>query len=519
MFRDIQIPSLNCHEDLPLFTSLVVLVILLLLNRYWKKMSHTSLNDDGILQLPPGPWKLPLIENLHKLALAVGSLPHHFLTDLAKKYGPMMHLKLGQVSAIVISSPNLAKQAVKIFSYRPGLLALEIMSYNYSGIIASPCNGYWREMRKICGLELLSAKRVQSFSSLREEETWNLVQSITQLSQPINLSEMIFSTLNNITAHVALGKKCKHQQEFTSLVHETIRLSTGFGVPDLFHSIQFLHHATGTKSVLEKLHGKMDMILVDIINDHKQVLQSQRTAGEDHLQEDQDLVNVLLQLQESGELQFQLTTNHVKAVTLDMYFAGSETSAATIEWAMLELLRNPRAMDKAQAEIRQLVAGKRKIQEADIKKLNYLKLIIKETLRLHPPGPLIPRQANERCKVNRYDVPSEAKLLINVWAIGRDLKHWGPNADCFEPERFQGYSIDFRGTNYEFIPFGAGKRICPGLSFATIIVELALCQLLYFFNWKLPNGTKPQELDMTESVGMATRKRNDLNVIAIPFIL
>ncbi|XP_040373241.1 desmethyl-deoxy-podophyllotoxin synthase isoform X2 [Rosa chinensis] len=205
--------------------------------------------------------------------------------------------------------------------------------------------------------------------------------------------------------------------------------------------------------------------------------------------------------------------------SLDMYFAGSETSAATIEWAMLELLRNPRAMDKAQAEIRQLVAGKRKIQEADIKKLNYLKLIIKETLRLHPPGPLIPRQANERCKVNRYDVPSEAKLLINVWAIGRDLKHWGPNADCFEPERFQGYSIDFRGTNYEFIPFGAGKRICPGLSFATIIVELALCQLLYFFNWKLPNGTKPQELDMTESVGMATRKRNDLNVIAIPFIL
>ena len=184
---------------------------------------------------------------------------------------------------------------------------------------------------------------------------------------------------------------------------------------------------------------------------------------------------------------------------------------------MSELLRNPRAMEKAQFEVRQLLVGKRKIQEADIKKLDYLKLVIKETLRLHPPIALIPREATQRCKVSGYDVPTGAKVLVNAWAIGRDPKHWGANADLFEPERFQGSSIDFRGTNFEFLPFGAGKRICPGISFGITTVELALSQLLYFFNWKLPNGTKPQELDMTETMGITARKRNELNVIAIPF--
>lgn len=532
MFQ-IQVPYYSLGEVPLIFTSLVVLVILGLLNCYWNKTSAgTSPND--LLRLPPGPWKLPLLGNLHQLALA-GSLPHYFLRDLAEKFGPIMHLKLGQVSAVVISSPELAKQVLKIdeiaFSKRPTLVSTELVFYNYSGIIFSPCNDYWRELRKICVLELLSGKRVQSFASLREEETWNLVESITRscLSQPqgrpFNLSEMIISMVNNITARAALGKKCKHEQEFTSLVHQLTKFVAGFDVPDLFPSLKFLHHITRTKSSLDKIHRKMDMILDEIINDHKLVKGEStnnnaaksipKSAGEGH----QDLVDVLLevQLQESGELQFELTTNHIKAVTLDMYSAGSETSSTAIEWAMSELLRNPRAMEKAQAEIRELVAGKRKIQEADIKKLDYLKLVIKETLRLHPPVPLVTRQVTKRCRVSGYDVPSEAKVLINAWAMGRDPKHWGANADRFEPERFQGSSIDFRGTNFEFLPFGAGKRICPGISFGITTVELALSQLLYFFNWKLPNGTKPQQLDMTETMGITARKRNALNVIAIPF--
>ncbi|XP_050383475.1 LOW QUALITY PROTEIN: desmethyl-deoxy-podophyllotoxin synthase-like [Argentina anserina] len=415
-----------------------------------------------------------------------------------------------------------------------------IECYICSGIISSPCNDYWREMRKLCVLELLSAKRVQSFVPLREEETWNLVEKITNdlleqpqghYSPPINLSGMIFSTVTNIAARAAFGKRCKHEQEFTSLINEISKLAAGFDVLDLFPSLEFLHHLSRKKSALEIIHQKMDKIFDEIINEHKLVMKRKGSTilaettsfptissedSKDQLQqEDQDLVDVLLQLQESGDLNFQLTTNHVKAVTLDMYSAETETSATTIEWAMSELLKNPRVMEKAQFEVRQLLAGKRKIQEADIKKLDYLKLVIRETLRLHPPLALIPRQANEKCRVSGYDIPIGAKVLVNAWAIGRDPKHWGADADCFRPERFQGSSIDFRGANFELLPFGAGKRMCPGISFGIAVIELALSQLLYFFNWKLPNGTNPQDLDMTESEGLASRRRNELKVTAV----
>lgn len=234
-----------------------------------------------------------------------------------------------------------------------------------------------------------------------------------------------------------------------------------------------------------------------------------------------------------------------------MYFAGSETVAATTEWAMSELVRNPRAMEKAQAEVRHVVAGlgnEKKLEDEDMKKLDYLKLVIKETLRLHPPLPLIPRQLAEADdddqsgllfhKIDGYDIPSKSRVLINAWGIGRDPQYW-ENPDCFMPERFQGSRVDFRGNDFKFIPFGGGKRMCPGILFGTTSVELALAQLLYHFNWKLPphsppvvlknaiNATEEEEeqeqqqqlqLDMTESITLAAVKKNDLYVIAIPFI-
>ncbi|KAL6272978.1 hypothetical protein ACE6H2_023670 [Prunus campanulata] len=549
MLQIIQSPSL------PLFTSLVLLVVLAI---YWKRFrSHTCPID---LRLPPGPWKLPLIGNLHQLA---GSLPHHCLTDLAKKYGPIMHLKLGQVSTIVISSPQLAEEVLKInkaaFSERPALIAAAIFSYNCAGLIFVPDNDHWREMRKVCMLELLSAKRVRSFASIRNEEASSLVQSISlSEGQPVNLSDLIFNMQNCIPARAALGKKCKHQQEFISLVEEMRTFVAGFDLPDLFPSLKFLRYVTGLKPAWEKLHRKMDRILEEVINDHREKrkaafasLSNKNNKESCHQEEEEeDLVDVLLQLQESGELQIDLTSTIIKAVTLDLYFAGSETVAATTEWAMSELVRHPRAMEKAQAEVRHVVAGlgnEKKLEDEDMKKLDYLKLVIKETLRLHPPLPLIPRQLAEADdddqsgllfhKIGGYYIPSRSRVLINAWGIGRDPQYW-ENPDCFMPERFQGSRVDFRGNDFKFIPFGGGKRICPGILFGTTSVELALAQLLYHFNWKLPphsppavlknaiNATKEEEqeqqqqlqLDMTESITLAAVKKNDLYVIAIPFI-
>ena len=296
----------------PLFTWLSILFILVVC---WKR----SKAKGQIYKLPPGPWNLPLIGNLHQL---VFSLPHRSLRDLAKKYGPIMQLQLGEVLAIIISSPKVAEEVLKThdaaFANRPSVLAVEIVGYDNSSIVFAPYGDYWRQMRKICVLELLSPKRVRSFKTIREEEVWNLVESVS-LSQglPINLSEKIFTTAYCITSRAAIGKKCKYEQELLSLIKESFNLSGGFDVPDLFPSLKFLSFLTGMRPALEKLHKKLDKILDEIINEHKMKRSTtisaskHEPAGGDH----DDLVDVLLKLQEMGELEFEITRNQIKAVT------------------------------------------------------------------------------------------------------------------------------------------------------------------------------------------------------------
>uniref|UniRef100_A0A7N2LDH7 Cytochrome P450 n=1 Tax=Quercus lobata TaxID=97700 RepID=A0A7N2LDH7_QUELO len=366
-------------------------------------------------------------------------------------------------------------------------------------------------MRKICVTKLLSSKRVHSFRRIREGEVNNLVESIS-LSDglPINLSEKILSSTYGIAARATFGRKCKYEKEFITLIKETSTLSGGFDFPDLFPSLKFLGFLSGMKSRLEKIQKNFDRILDDIVNEHKMKRSASSTnkhePGDD---DDDDLVDVLLKPQEMGGLEFNVTSNHIKAVTQEIFAAASETSATTIEWAMSELLRNPRVMKKAQAEVRQVLQERMNLDETYIKKLDYLKLVVKETLRLHPPATLIARESREKFEINGYEIPSNTKVIINTWAIGRDPEYW-IDADCFWPERFHDSPIDFKGSNFEFIPFGCGRRICPGISFALTIIELVLSQLLFHFNWKLPNDIKLDELDMFESSGITTRRRNDL---------
>ena len=184
---------------------------------------------------------------------------------------------------------------------------------------------------------------------------------------------------------------------------------------------------------------------------------------------------------------------------------------------MSELIKNPRVMKKAQAEVREVFNRRGKVDETSINEMKYLKSIVKETLRFHAPVPLlIPRECGERCKLNGYDIPIKTKLIVNAWAIGRDPKYW-TEAEKFYPERFLDSSIDYKGTNFEYIPFGAGKRICPGITFGMANVELPLALYLYHFDWKLPNGMKNEDLDMTEAFGTTVRRKDDLQLIPIAY--
>jgi cytochrome P450 len=193
--------------------------------------------------------------------------------------------------------------------------------------------------------------------------------------------------------------------------------------------------------------------------------------------------------------------------------ASSETSSTLMQWAMAELMRNPRVMRKVQEEVRRVLDGKNEIVEESLAGLRYLDLVIKEALRLHPPATLlIPRQCRAPCNVLGFDVPVGVMVLVNAWAIGRDPAHWDEPEE-FSPERFEDGGIDFKGTDFEYIPFGAGRRMCPGIEFGLANMKLALASLLYHFDWELPDGMEPGELDMAEVQGMLTRRRSDLLLV------
>ncbi|KAI3851837.1 hypothetical protein MKW92_006445, partial [Papaver armeniacum] len=268
--------------------------------------------------LPPGPWKLPLLGNLHQLML--GPLPHHTLRNLASKHGPLMHLQLGEVSAVVISSPKVAEQVMKthdlIFADRGEILAAKIISYDCTNVAFSPYGNYWRQLRRIFVLELMSAKQVRSFRSLREEEVSNLIQSISLVAgSEVNISHRIFLFTNDVICRATYGKKCNEKEEFKLAIQEALSLAGGFDISDVFPSLKFLHFITGLKPKLEKLHQKIDRILDNVIEEHKK---NRKQIQADNILSDigEDLVDVLLRVQENGELEIPITNDNIKAAIL-----------------------------------------------------------------------------------------------------------------------------------------------------------------------------------------------------------
>lgn len=291
----------------PIVVSFCIFIFTLL------KFCHKS-DVKGISKLPPGPRKLPLIGNLHQL---LWSPPHRALRDLAKIYGPLMHLQFGEVPHVVVSSAEMAKEVMKThdltFVTRPQLLCTEIMSYGSTDIAFAPYGEYWRQLRKICTLELLSAKRVQSFRHIREGEISNLVKWVaSNTGSPINLTQALFSTNYGATSIAAFGKKFEEQEEFISVVTESAGLAGGFEVGDLFPSSKWLHVISKMKPQLEKLHQQADRIMNNIIRERRE----ERAKRRDDETRHEDLIDVLLRFADPGGSAFSLTTDNIKAVIL-----------------------------------------------------------------------------------------------------------------------------------------------------------------------------------------------------------
>ncbi|KAE8648701.1 hypothetical protein Csa_007974 [Cucumis sativus] len=405
------------------FPLLSLLTSLLLLKT--KKLIHSNNKKLITTNPPPSPPKLPFLGHLHLL----GSHPHRSLCNLSRTHGPIMLLKLGSIPTVIISSATAARELFKHHDLascsRPRLTGSGRFSYNFQDLNLSPYGVRWRELRKIFMLELFSTKRVQSFHHIREKEVSLLISSISQQSinfpsNPIDLSDKSYSLAANIITRIGFGKSFRggelDNQNFQKVMRRTTDALKSFWITDFFPSFGwFVDRISGVHGKLEKSFGEMDAFFQEVVDDR--INMDKATSGNE-----ENIVDVLLRMKRDG---FQsdaliLTQDCIKAIIMDIFLAGVETSANTIVWAMTELIRNSRIMKKLQDHIRSHIKEDR-VKEIDLEKLRYLKMVVKEVLRLHPPAPLLlPRETMSHFKLNGYDIPPNAHLHVNVWAIGRD---------------------------------------------------------------------------------------------------
>ncbi|XLR11817.1 hypothetical protein S83_039755 [Arachis hypogaea] len=406
---------------------------------FFQKQTHNKKKD-----FPPGPRGLPIIGNLHQLD---NSSLYLQLFEFSKKYGPIFSLQLGLRKAIVISSPELAKEALKNhdreFAGRPNLIGQQKLTYNGLGITFSPYNEFWRETRKICVAHVLSSRRVTSFSSIRKFEVKQWIKKISSHASSkkvTNLNEMIISLTSTIICRIAFGRRYEDEgverSRFHDLFNECQAMLGGFFVSDYIPFLGWIDRLNGMHARLNKIFKELDKFYQEVIDEH---MDPNRDSSNG-----EDIIDVLLQLKNQRSFSFDLTINHIKALFMDILVAGTDTTAATTVWAMTALIKNPRVMKKVQEEIRNFGGQKDFLEEENIQKCIYFKAVMKETLRLHLPVPLVPKETNKTCIINGYEIPSKTIVYVNAWAIHRDPEAWKDPYE-FYPERFLGSDIDFLG--------------------------------------------------------------------------
>ncbi|KAL5704970.1 hypothetical protein ACHQM5_023325 [Ranunculus cassubicifolius] len=478
---------------------------------------------------PAGAWPflghLPMLSDPAILHLTLGAL--------ADIYGPTFMVRLGMHKALVVSSSDVARECFttndKVFATRPSSIAVKIMGYNYGLFCFGPYGSYWRESRKVATLELLSNHRLELLKVVRISE---ITMSITELYQiyrekcnesyepvSVELKQWFNDLTLNVIVRMIAGKRYLRApsvrledgdegKQLQKVVKDFFRLVGLFVVADAIPCLGWLDFK-GHLKAMKKTAKDIDSILGRWLEEHRQNILADGSKTE------QDFMYVLLSILGDAKISHYESDVAIKGICLNMILGGTDTTTVTLTWALSLLLNNRHSLKKAQEEIDKKIGKDRLVEESDIEKLLYLQAIIKETMRLYPAAPLAAQhEAREDCRVAGYHVPAGTRLIPNLSKIQRDPRIW-PDPNEFQPERFltRQANMDVRGQHFELIPFGSGRRSCPGISFALQVVHLVLARLLQGFDFETPTDAP---VDMTETAGLTNIKATPLEVLITP---
>nr|GMC66060.1 molybdenum cofactor sulfurase [Ipomoea batatas] len=500
-------------------SSLCALIFLL---HYFQSRRRVAETKGRSLPQPDGA--LPVIG--HLLCFSGGKLMHKVLGAMADKHGPgAMAIKLGSHQALVISSWEMARECFtthdKAFSDRPRIAASELLGYDYAFFGLGPYGEYWRQMRKIVTLHLLSNRQVEMLKPIRASELETSIRELYELwvssGNPkrgvmVDLQPWFVSLIRNMSVRMIGGKRFAGDGvDCSKVIGEFFNLFGVFVLSDYFPFLEWLDFQ-GHKKSMKRIAKELDNLVGGWLEEHKKRRMSEEGRGA------QDFMDVMLEIMEDAHISgFDADTIN-KATCLEcfnlqnMLVAGSDIIAVTLTWALSLLLNNRTMLDKVQAELDAQIGRDRIVDESDIKNLVFLQALIKETLRLYPQSPVNGlRSSRKNCTLSHgYHVPAGTKLLVNVWKIHRDESIW-PEPNEFNPERFltTHKDIDVRGQHFELIPFGSGRRSCPGIQLSLQTLHISLATLLHCFDFALPSDEK---IDMSESVGLINVKATPLKI-------
>ncbi|KAL1144137.1 hypothetical protein V6Z11_A11G209300 [Gossypium hirsutum] len=420
---------------------------------------------------PQAGGALPIIGHMH--LFGGQQLTHKTLGGMADKYGPVFCIRLGSHDVLVLNSWEMAKECFtvhdKVFSTRPNIAASKLLGYDFAMFGFAPYGSYWREMRKIATIELLSSNRIDMLKHIRVSEVKTAVRELykTWLSEgneergvSVDMKQWFGDLTLNIALRMVGGKRY-------------------FGPNADCEEVEAQGCKKGYEKTMKRTAKELDSIVGGWLKEHKQ----KRNLGGGVIEE-QDFMDAMLSILEDANVNdFDADTIN-KATCLNLVLGGSDTTMVTLTWTLSLLLNNPRVLKKAQDELDMHVGKHRPLEESDIQNLVYLQAIVKETLRLYPSQPVIGlRAALEDCILSTgYHIPSGTRLMVNAWKIQRDERVWSEPHD-FQPERFltTNKDMDFQGQTFELIPFGLGRRSCPGVSLALKMLHFILGSLLHSF--------------------------------------